>query len=404
MRELALASQRESAVNAPTKLFNISDDLLGRIQPPQIRRLERGFSSAQVCCRVPEYNYEQGTPAAAHLPFQLANNAYYHMKKTTQDQAIVFSGKTGSGKSESRRLAIKTILEVSVSSPSKKGSKLTSQVPAADFVLKSFGNARTPFNPNASRFEKYSELQFSDRGRLTGLEYYLKKNRVAGAPSGERNFHIFYYLVAGASAEERAHLHLDDKTQYRYLGQRPGATAPCGGTAMDDGVANVAATAMFSCCYWNFSDRERLTGAKTLEYYLKKNRVAGAPSAEHNFHIFFYLVAGVSAEERAHLHLDDKTQYRYLGQRPGATAPCGGTARDNNSLRFEQLKVALKTIGFSKRHVARTCQLLAAILHLGNLEFTVDRHRNEACLSYKPKLVKKKMCTGFLDPDSASDN
>ncbi|KAL0061125.1 hypothetical protein AAF712_012045 [Marasmius tenuissimus] len=315
------------------------------------------------------------------------------MKKTTQDQAIVFSGETGSGKSESRRLAIKTILEVSVSSPGKKGSKLTSQVPAADFVLKSFGNARTPFNPNTSRFEKYSELQFSDRGQLTGLEYYLEKNRVAGAPSGEQNFHIFYYLVAGASAEERAHLHLDDKTQYRYLGQWPGATAPRGGTAMDDGVADL-----------QFLDRGRLTGAKTLEYYLEKNRVAGAPSGEHNFHIFFYLVAGISAEERAHLHLDNKTQYRYLGQRPGATAPRGGTARDNDSLRFEQLKVALKTIGFSKHHVAQTCQLLAAILHLGNLKFTVDRHRNEACLSYKPKLVKKKMCTGFLDPDSASDN
>ncbi|KAJ8083666.1 hypothetical protein PM082_009542 [Marasmius tenuissimus] len=270
--------------------------------------------------------------------FQLANNAYYHMKRTTQDQAIVFSGETGSGKSESRRLAIKTILELSVSNPGKKGSKLASQVPAADFVLESFGNARTLFNPNASRFGKYTELQFSDRGRLTG--------------------------------------------------------------------------------------------AKTLEYYLEKNRVAGAPSGERNFHIFYYLVAGASQEERAHLHLDDKTQYRYLGQRPGATAPRGGAARDDDSVRFEQLKVALKTIGFSKRHVAQTCQLLAAILHLGNLEFTVDRHRNEdaavvrntdvcgivadflgvqqseleACLSYKSKLVKKEMCTVFLDPDGASDN
>ncbi|KAL0064520.1 Chitin synthase, class 8 [Marasmius tenuissimus] len=140
------------------------------------------------------------------------------MKRTTQDQAIVFGGETGSGKSESRRLAIKTILELSVSNPGKKGSKLASQVPAADFVLESFGNARTLFNPNASRLGKYTELQFSDRGRLTGvktLEYYLEKNRVAGAPSGERNFHIFYYLVAGASQEERTHLHLGDKTQYR---------------------------------------------------------------------------------------------------------------------------------------------------------------------------------------------
>jgi chitin synthase len=73
---------------------------------------------------------------------------------------------------------------------------------------------------------------------------------------------------------------------------------------------------------------------------------------------------------------------------------------------------------------------VAAILHLGNLEFTIDRFRNEdaavvrntdildivsdflgvqpsaleAALSYRTKLVKKELCTVFLDPDGASDN
>lgn len=247
------------------------------------------------------------------------------------------SGESGSGKSENRRLAIKTLLELSVSNPGKKGSKLASQVPAAEFVIETFGNARTLFNPNASRFGKYTELQFTERGRLCGiktLDYYLERNRVAAVPSGERNFHIFYYLVAGASPEERQHLHLLDKTTYRYLGQRGPAAAR--------------------------------------------------------------LLAG----------------------------------RDDDALRFDQLKVALKTIGMSKRHVAQTCQLIAAILHLGNLEFIIDRHRNEdaavvrntdvlevvsdflgvpasaleAVLSYKTKLVKKELCTVFLDPDGASDN
>ena len=248
-----------------------------------------------------------------------------------------YSGETGSGKSENRRLAIKSLLELSVSNPGKKGSKLATQVPASEFVLETFGNARTLFNPNASRFGKYTELQFSDRGRLCGvktLDYYLERNRVSSVPSGERNFHIFYYLIAGASPEERQHLHLLDKTTYRYLGQR-GATAP------------------------------RLNGG-----------------------------------------------------------------REDDGHRFDQLKIALKTIGFSKRHVAQTCQLVAAILHLGNLEFIIDRHRNEdaavvrntelleivsdflgihpsaleAALSYKTKLVKKELCTVFLDPDGASDN
>ncbi|KAF8634990.1 hypothetical protein AX15_000605 [Amanita polypyramis BW_CC] len=284
---------------------------------------------------------DKSTLLPPHI-FQLANNAYYHMRRTSQDQCILFTGETASGKSENRRLAIKTLLELSVSNPGKKGSKLGPQIPASEFVLESFGNARTLFNPNASRFGKYTELQFTERGRLCGiktLDYYLERNRVAGAPSGERNFHIFYYLVAGASAEERAHLHLNDRTTYRYLGQhRPGQ-----------------------------------------------------------------------------------------GARYGVAGPNG---RDDDAVRLDQLKVALKAIGLSKRHVAQTCQLVAAILHLGNLEFIIDRSRNEdaavvrntdvlaivaeflgvqpsaleVALSYKTKLVKKELCTVFLDPDGASDN
>ncbi|KAF8523712.1 glycosyltransferase family 2 protein [Hysterangium stoloniferum] len=265
--------------------------------------------------------------------FQLANNAYYHMRRTGQDQTIVMTGETASGKSENRRLAIKAILELSVSNPGKKGAKLSTQIPSAEFVIESFGNARTLYNPNASRFGKYTELQFTERGRVCGvktLDYYLERNRIAGALSGERNFHIFYYLVAGASPEERQHLKLAEKATYRYLGHGP----------------------------------------------------------RHN----------VSGEE------------------------------DGN--RFEQLKQALKSVGLSKRHVAQTCQLVAAIIHLGQLDFTIDRHRNEdaavvrnldvletvadflgvqaaaleSVLSYKTKLVKKELCTVFLDPEGASDN
>jgi hypothetical protein len=38
--------------------------------------------------------------------------------------------------------------------------------------------------------------------------------------------------------------------------------------------------------------------------------------------------------------------------------------------------MALKSIGLSKRHVVQTCQLVAAILHLGNIEFTLDCGRD----------------------------
>ncbi|KAG6379225.1 myosin head-domain-containing protein [Boletus reticuloceps] len=86
-------------------------------------------------------------------------------------------------------------------------------------------------------------------------------------------------------------------------------------------------------------------------------------------------MTGASPEERQHLRLTDKTQYRYLGQHTGADA-CANGARDDNANCFEQLKMALKSIGLSKRQVAQTCQLVAAMLHLGNIELTMDRGRD----------------------------
>lgn len=146
-----------------------------------------------------------------------------------------------------------------------------------------------------------------------------------------------------------------------------------------------------------FSDRGRLQGIKTLDYYLERNRVAGAPNGERNFHIFYYLVAGATPEERQHLHLLDKTTYRYLSQHRAPNAP--NACPTDDAMRFDQLKVALKTIGLSKRHVAQTCQLVAAILHLGNLEFTIDRHRNEDAAVVRNTDVCEIVANLFLQAD-----
>jgi hypothetical protein len=55
--------------------------------------------------------------------------------------------------------------------------------------------------------------------------------------------------------------------------------------------------------------------------------------------------------------------YQYLGPR-GTTSTRPNEGRDNDGLQVDQLKIALKTIGFSKQHVAQTCQLFAAIPRL----------------------------------------
>ena len=73
-------------------------------------------------------------------------------------------------------------------------------------ILESFGNARTIRNDNSSRFGKFIELKFNDRGSLVGAgikTYLLERARLIGHSEGERNFHIFYELLAGADYEFR---------------------------------------------------------------------------------------------------------------------------------------------------------------------------------------------------------
>ncbi|KAJ7083140.1 P-loop containing nucleoside triphosphate hydrolase protein [Mycena belliarum] len=157
--------QRLETVTDPGRLSNLSDNVIGACLRERFMadNIYTSIGSSGLVALNPHKYISASSDSVMHkyaaeyrdtsddkepLPphiFQLATNAYYHTKRTTQDQSMIFSGETSSGKSENRRLAIKTLLELSVSSPSKKGSKLATQVPASEFVLETFGNTRTLF-------------------------------------------------------------------------------------------------------------------------------------------------------------------------------------------------------------------------------------------------------------------
>lgn len=81
-------------------------------------------------------------------------------------------------------------------------------------VLESFGNAKTVRNNNSSRFGKYVLLYFTlKEGEILGARvknYLLEKSRVIGPAKNERNYHVFYHLLRGASVELVAELGLHD--------------------------------------------------------------------------------------------------------------------------------------------------------------------------------------------------
>ena len=83
-----------------------------------------------------------------------------------------------------------------------------------------FGNAKTIRNDNSSRFGKYIDIHFSNGGVIEGAkieQYLLEKSRIVSQNIDERNYHIFYCMLAGMTKEQKAELQLKHASDYRYL-------------------------------------------------------------------------------------------------------------------------------------------------------------------------------------------
>ena len=146
-------------------------------------------------------------------------------------------GESGSGKSESTRMIIRHLCDLSKTS--KKKTKLHSTILKVDSILCAFGNATTPFNSDATCVTRFSEIQFQ-KGKMVGLKtihHLLDTSRISGIGSdGGFCFHIIYYLLDGATSDERAQLNLLDAAHFQYLNHTKLRTASF---AQKNGVAQM---------------------------------------------------------------------------------------------------------------------------------------------------------------------
>ena len=194
-----------------------------------------------------------------------------------------------------------------------------------------------------------------------------------------------------------------------------------------------------------------LIGGKLLDHRLERSRVAAVPTGERSFHVLYYLLSGTSAAEKSHLGLDNagstagdatsangQKRWRYLGH------PTQLKVGINDAEGFQHFKTALRKLEFPRGEIAEICQILASILHIGQLEFTTSQYttptgddsggysheggetvtvvRNkdvlgvvaaflgvstsdlETSLGYRTKTLHRERVTVMLDPQGAREN
>lgn len=145
---------------------------------------------------------EVGAKGVAPHVYAMGEAAYKHVKRHKTPAALVMSGESGAGKTETTKHLMRYLAwrseRVSGKAMGKLG-ELANAILSTNPLLEAFGNAKTVRNNNSSRFGKMMRLHFEPFGSVSGAvikTYLLEKSRTVAITNPERNYHIFYQLVS----------------------------------------------------------------------------------------------------------------------------------------------------------------------------------------------------------------
>ncbi|KAM8960477.1 unconventional myosin-IXb [Pelodytes ibericus] len=114
----------------------------------------------------------------------------------------------------------------------------------------------------------------------------------------------------------------------------------------------------------NYLESGIVRGAVVEKYLLEKSRLVSQENNERNYHVFYYMLLGVSEEERKEFQLKQPEDYFYLNQN-------NFKVEEGEDLRhdFERLKQAMEMVGFLPATKKQIFSVLSAILYLGNVTY-----------------------------------
>uniref|UniRef100_A0A8C4HJF2 Myosin VAa n=1 Tax=Dicentrarchus labrax TaxID=13489 RepID=A0A8C4HJF2_DICLA len=112
-----------------------------------------------------------------------------------------------------------------------------------------------------------------------------------------------------------------------------------------------------------FDTRFRIIGANMRTYLLEKSRVVFQADEERNYHIFYQLCASSHLPEFKNLKLSNANDFLYTRQ--GRSPVIGGV---DDTKELSTTRNAFTLLGINESYQMGLFQVLAAILHLGNVE------------------------------------
>jgi len=126
----------------------------------------------------------------------------------------------------------------------------------------------------------------------------------------------------------------------------------------------------------HFDEQNQLSGASLETYLLERSRVTSHAQGERSFHVFYEMVAGMSREEKSVLFLDGVIFNYMLPSLLGAERQ--HLLRNSDEAKFHELRAALGTIGLNSELQRCIFEIVAGVLHLGNIGICTRERDHEA--------------------------
>jgi myosin heavy subunit len=141
-----------------------------------------------------------------------------------------------------------------------------------------------------------------------------------------------------------------------------------------------------------------IVGASISNYLLEKTRITTQIEGERNYHIFYQIFSGADDATLAKFNLNSVADFRYLGNRPTLKS-----RHDAN--KFEETMKCLDQIGLVEKEKSDVFGILAAVLHIGNINFEVvkgeEDHSGEKATVSESSAESLKIACSLLDLEEA---